>query len=157
MMRNCPQPRPLLSGQQPSRAITNMGNGNNGKERPQRGQRGNQRGRGGRGNSQPGRKVARVDDRNQYYAFPDNNKAKAYDAVVIGTILVFDQITNVLFDSGSTYSQVYVKFASYFEMMCNILDHQIRVSILVGELVIVTYFIELALFGLWDFRLRPIW
>ena len=48
-------------------------------------------------------------------------------------------MTNVLFDPGSTYSYVSVRFASDFEMLCDTLDDHIRVSTPVGELVIVTH------------------
>ncbi len=57
---------------------------------------------------QPGREVARQDDRAQCYAFSDNNEAEASDAVITCTILVCDRMANVLFDPGSTYSYVSV-------------------------------------------------
>lgn len=38
------------------------------------------------------------------------------------TILICDQIANVLFDSGSIYSYVFVRFASEFAMICDIVN-----------------------------------
>lgn len=65
----------------------------------------------------PGREVPRVDDRSQYYAFPRKNEVEVSDVVIIVTMLVCGRMTIVLFDPGSTYSYVFVRFASYFEML----------------------------------------
>ena len=59
--------------------------------------------------------------------------------MITGTILVCDRMANVLFDPGSTYSYVSVRFSLDFDMICDILYAPIRVSIPVGELVIVTH------------------
>ena len=45
----------------------------------------------------------------------------------------------MLFDPGSTYSYVFVRFSSKFDMIYDVLDTPIHVSIPVGELVIVTH------------------
>uniref|UniRef100_M1DSB7 'chromo' domain containing protein n=1 Tax=Solanum tuberosum TaxID=4113 RepID=M1DSB7_SOLTU len=70
MRRDCPHPRVLDSVQQQSRAVVPPGNSNNGRGHPQGGRGGNQRGRRGRGNDnvgmgnvQPGREVARQNDK----------------------------------------------------------------------------------------------
>ena len=75
----------------------------------------------------------------QCYAFPGKNEAEASNVVITCTILVFNRITDVLFDPGSTYSYVFVRFSSKFDMIYDVLDTPIHVSIPVGELVIVTH------------------
>ena len=81
---------------------------------------------------QPGSEVAPQDDRAQCYAFPGKNEADASNAVITCTILVCDRMANVLFDPGSTYSYVSMRFASEFAMICDILDAPIHVSTPVG-------------------------
>lgn len=48
-------------------------------------------------------------------------------------------MTSVLFDLGSTYSYVSVKFSLGLNMICDILDNPIHVSILIGESVVMTH------------------
>ncbi|WMV14705.1 hypothetical protein MTR67_008090, partial [Solanum verrucosum] len=113
MRRDCPHSRMLDSAQLQSRAMVSVRNG--------------------RGAMQPGREVARQDDMAQCYAFHGKTEAEASDAVITCTILVCDRMANVLFDLGSTYSYVSVRFASEFAMICDILDAPIHVSTPVGK------------------------
>lgn len=55
------------------------------------------------------------------------------------TILVCERMANVLFDAGSTYSYVYVRFAATFAMICDILNSLINVRTPVGKSIIVTH------------------
>ena len=77
---------------------------------------------------QPSREVTRHDAIVQCYVFMGMNVAEASDALITCTILVCDRIFNVLFDSCSTYSYVFIRFASEFDMICDILDAPIHVS-----------------------------
>ena len=67
-------------------------------------------------------KVARQYERSQCYAFSGKNEVDVSDAVITRTIFVCDWIANMLFDLRSTYSYVFVRIASKFDMNCDILD-----------------------------------
>lgn len=71
---------------------------------------------------QTGREVDCQDDRAQCYAFPDRNKANASVVVNTCTTLICDRMVDVLFDPSSIYSYVSLRFASNFEMMCDVFD-----------------------------------
>ncbi|WMV29196.1 hypothetical protein MTR67_022581 [Solanum verrucosum] len=61
------------------------------------------------------------------------------DAMITCTILVCDQMSNVLFDPDSTYSYVPMTFSLGLDLICDTLDAPIYVSTPVGELVLVTH------------------
>lgn len=61
------------------------------------------------------------------------------DVVFTCTILVYNQMTSVLFDSSSAYFYVSVKFVLSFNMICDTLDNCDHVSTLVGESVVLTH------------------
>ncbi|WMV59421.1 hypothetical protein MTR67_052806 [Solanum verrucosum] len=82
---------------------------------------GNQQGRGGKGNGkvgrapvQPGKEIARRDDRAQFYAFTGKIEVEASDAVITCTIFIYDWMATVCLDPSSTCSYVSVQFALGF-------------------------------------------
>ena len=84
----------------------------------------------GRGNGQTG-------DRAHCYAFPGKSEAETSDVVITGTLLVYDCMTYVLFDPGSTFSYVSSSIATGLDLYCDLLDMPIRVSTPMRESVIV--------------------
>ena len=74
-----------------------------------------------RGNGQTG-------DRAPCYAFPERSEAETSDAVITGTLLVYDCMASVLFYPGSTFSYVSSSFATGLDLNCDLLDMPIRVS-----------------------------
>ncbi|WMV32385.1 hypothetical protein MTR67_025770 [Solanum verrucosum] len=73
------------------------------------------------------------------YAVGQRPETEASDAMIMDTILVYHRMTYVLFDPGSTYSYVSVKFALGLNLICDTLDVVIHVSTPIGESVVVTY------------------
>lgn len=67
------------------------------------------------------------------------NMGGAYDLVITHIILVYEGMTDVLFDQGSTYFYVSVRLASKFEMLCDVLDFPIPISTPVGESFIIIH------------------
>ena len=80
-----------------------------------------------------------MDDRTQCYAFLGKNEVKASDTVITCTFVACDQMVNLLFNPGSTYSYVPLTSAFDFEMLCDILDGPIHISITLYESVIFTH------------------
>lgn len=64
----------------------------------------------------PGTELARQDDRAKWYSFSGKNGAGAFDATIICAFLVYERMGNVLSDLGSTYSYVFKRFSSEFDM-----------------------------------------
>lgn len=60
--------------------------------------------------------------------FQENYVAETSDEVITCTILVCNQMANMLFDPGSTYSYIFMICASEFEILCDVLGTRIRVS-----------------------------
>lgn len=71
---------------------------------------------------QTGEEVFLQDDWAQFYAFLSITEVKASDAVIIGTILVFDWMGITLSDPGSTYSYVLINFSLSFDAIYDVLD-----------------------------------
>lgn len=59
--------------------------------------------------------------------------AKVCNAVITGTILVCYWMTNMLFDLGSTYSYLSMRFTTDNDINCDIIDAPISVSSLDGD------------------------
>ncbi|WMV45481.1 hypothetical protein MTR67_038866, partial [Solanum verrucosum] len=104
-----------------------VGGGNKGRGHPQGGRGENQRGREGWGNGdassgslQPNKKVARQDNMSQFYAFPGKTEAEMTHVGITCTVIFYDWMATILFDSDSTYS--YVSKKDGFMRMC--IDYQ---------------------------------
>lgn len=63
------------------------------------------------------------------------------DVVITGTILVYDWMTIVLFDSGFTYSYLYVNFSLGFYLNCDTFDAPIYLLLLLESLPCVYLFL----------------
>ena len=83
--------------------------------------------------SQHGRGNGQTNDRAHCYAFPGQSEAETSDVVITGNLLICDCMASVLFDPGSTFSNVSSVFANVLNLHCELLDMPIRVSTLVGE------------------------
>lgn len=64
--------------------------------------------------------------------FSSKIEVEASNAVITNTILIYDQMANVLFDLGSSYSYVCVRFTSSFDMIFDILDDLFHISTPLG-------------------------
>ncbi|XP_070014130.1 uncharacterized protein [Nicotiana sylvestris] len=71
------------------------------------------------------------------YVFPAIPEAKSFDAVIIGSVMVFHRDASVLFDPSSTYSYVLSYFNSYLDMSCDSLSTPIYVSMPIGDSIMV--------------------
>lgn len=76
-------------------------------------------------------------DKAQFYAFLGRHKVEASDAMVICTILIYDCIIVVLFNLGSIFSYISIRFSFGFDMVCEMLDTYMYMSTLVGVSIIV--------------------
>lgn len=56
------------------------------------------------------------------------NEAETLDAVITITILVCDWMANVLYNTGSAYLYVFMRFASQFAMIFDIFDASVNAS-----------------------------
>ena len=93
--------------------------------------------------AQPSRGNGQTGDRAHCYAFPGRSKAETSDVVITGNVLVCDFMDSVLFDPDSIFSYVSSAFTNGLNLHCELLDMPIRVSIPVGESVIVKRYIGL--------------
>lgn len=80
--------------------------------------------------------VSWTEERDQCYTIPGRSKAEASDLVITSTILVYDHLASILFDLGSIFSYVFVKFVLDLDLICNMLDVPIYVSTVVREFVV---------------------
>lgn len=60
-------------------------------------------------------------------------KVEASDLVIIGIILVCDQIPIALFDLSTTSSYVSASFVMVMVMVCELFDFNVHVSTLIGD------------------------
>lgn len=85
-----------------------------------------------------GRELAYIDDRAHCYVFFRKTDVKAFDAVIIVTIFVCDQMYSILFDLGSSYSELSFKFLIGLNLVCHVLDYLVYMSTLVDESILMT-------------------
>lgn len=73
------------------------------------------------------------------------------------TILIYDRMITILFDSSSIYSYVSINIVLDFDVIFDMLDVLFYVSTTARESVVVTHIYHTILFCLWDFRLGLTW
>uniref|UniRef100_A0A0V0IIM4 Putative ovule protein n=1 Tax=Solanum chacoense TaxID=4108 RepID=A0A0V0IIM4_SOLCH len=93
----------------------------------------------------------------KFYVFSRKTKDEVSDAVVTSAILICDRMATVLFDPGSTYSYVLVKFALGFDMVCDLLLPPSMFLPLLESMSLSPMGIVIFLFCLWVFGLGLIW
>lgn len=82
--------------------------------------------------------VAKIDDKAHYYTFLVKLMNEALYAIIIGNIIVCDWMAMVLFDPGSTYSYMSIKFSLGLDLVSDMLDSYVYISTLVRDFVVVT-------------------
>lgn len=74
--------------------------------------------------------VSQVNNIPYLYAFLRKFEEQLLDTVIIGTILVYDQMDIILFDVGSTFSYGFIKFTLDQDKVFDMLDSPVYVSTL---------------------------
>lgn len=92
-----------------------------------------------KGWSTTAREVGQLDDSTHHYAIPGKTKVVVSDIVIMGIVLLYDQIAYVLFDLGSIYSYVSIRFTLGLNLFCDVLKSLMYTSTLVGDSVMVTH------------------
>lgn len=65
--------------------------------------------------------------------------ADELDTIIVGTILVYDQMDFILFYLGSSYSYVSIRFALVLILFFYVLESQVYVSTLIRDFLVVTH------------------